>query len=978
LNDMDADPARIDSLLTHAEWLRSLALRLVGDADLADDVVQDTWISALRSPPRVDASARPWLATVLRNLVRQRSREQRSRAERERAAARPEAVAPESDSVARAQSMRRLLDELLRLDEPYRTTLLLRFQEGLDVETVARRQRVTPSSVRSRTTRGLAELRRRLESRDGADWRLALAPLLRTAPWSGAATSGLAIALLGTLTMKKLAVAAVLVVLFAAWAWRAGDPGVATSSESAELTAKLDVGERAETSAAREEPSRPTVDRVALAPMTESARETAASIAAHVVWAANGADAADVNLELLDWTSTNPFSEHRFATTDARGVARFEGLHAGNFTVKIDRADGESVELSNGEQRTLELAIPVGVRVLGRVVDARGAPVAGARVWLSDYGNGSCGSEVTRSAAGGRFTIEHVGEGRSVCAFADGFAPAAQLDVFEGPGGECELTLELGDGAGVLEGVVLDSERNPVPHASILQGNEHAHVRVRSDGGSYRSAPAQRALADAEGRFRIVGVEVGRSPLAVRAGEFAPWRESVEVVATRTSHVEVVLQRAFAVEGVVRTQDGAPVEDARLSVGGYGEFDSSRTRSGADGSFRLNGLSPGSVLVNVAAGARGRASKTLVGTPSETVRWDPVLHANASVAGVVVDEASAPLEGWMVGAIRFGHRGLFLRSATTDAQGRFELTDWPDDAEAIEVREPSNWTSPAAATVPHRPSGEPLRIVVRANDRSTARVRAMVFGPDGAVLRQVDAVLWPDEFNMGANGDYDADTGRLECGPVKPGLYRLSVSAPGLGTLPSARLELAADETRDLGVLRFESPGRVRVRLVGAPALIAEQPHVALRQEGEEFATAIETRDGAGASGILSPGDYDVELLDWRLARRSKRVTVRSGEESEVELDLEPGTSRQLDFRVEDGVSLPPSVRVELRDARGELVESRVTRIGETGELRSFVVGLVLGVYTVDAFASDGRRASATFEVVELDASPTTTVLTLR
>jgi DNA-directed RNA polymerase specialized sigma24 family protein len=65
---------RIDDLLAHREWVRGLAVALARDPSEADDLEQETWLSALRSPPRPDVPARGWLTTVVRNAMRQRSR----------------------------------------------------------------------------------------------------------------------------------------------------------------------------------------------------------------------------------------------------------------------------------------------------------------------------------------------------------------------------------------------------------------------------------------------------------------------------------------------------------------------------------------------------------------------------------------------------------------------------------------------------------------------------------------------------------------------------------------------------------------------------------------------------------------------------------------------------------------------------------------------------------------------------------------
>src|SRR2546425_7016362 len=88
------EPDRIDALLAQAGWIRSLARSLVADPNLADDLVQQTWVAALEHPPGPAKPLKRWLAAVLRNFARQERRGERRRAARESTAARPEATAP--------------------------------------------------------------------------------------------------------------------------------------------------------------------------------------------------------------------------------------------------------------------------------------------------------------------------------------------------------------------------------------------------------------------------------------------------------------------------------------------------------------------------------------------------------------------------------------------------------------------------------------------------------------------------------------------------------------------------------------------------------------------------------------------------------------------------------------------------------------------------------------------------------------------
>ncbi|HET9989462.1 MAG TPA: sigma factor [Kofleriaceae bacterium] len=64
----------VAGILGEAEWLTRLARSLTGSAADADDVVQDTFAAALRSPPDPDRPVRPWLRRVATNIVRMRHR----------------------------------------------------------------------------------------------------------------------------------------------------------------------------------------------------------------------------------------------------------------------------------------------------------------------------------------------------------------------------------------------------------------------------------------------------------------------------------------------------------------------------------------------------------------------------------------------------------------------------------------------------------------------------------------------------------------------------------------------------------------------------------------------------------------------------------------------------------------------------------------------------------------------------------------
>jgi RNA polymerase sigma-70 factor (ECF subfamily) len=210
-----------DEWLAHAQALRRLAASLVGDEHEAHDLVQETWLRASDADldSRREAVRGPWLRTVLRNLVRDRSRERARRAWTERNAARGEELPSSDELVERLEIAQRVAYEVVRLSEPYRTAIHLRYFEGLSPEEIARRSRVPLETVRTRLRRGLAQLRERMDDAYGGKrdaWCVALAALaLRKQPVLATSIAGTLGSIGGILMSAKVLASSALIVLAA-------------------------------------------------------------------------------------------------------------------------------------------------------------------------------------------------------------------------------------------------------------------------------------------------------------------------------------------------------------------------------------------------------------------------------------------------------------------------------------------------------------------------------------------------------------------------------------------------------------------------------------------------------------------------------------------------------------------------------------------------------------------------------------------
>ena len=215
-------PVPIDQLLAHADWVRGLARALTADEASADDVAQETWLAALERPPKSADQPKHWLAVVTRNVARRLIRKRRSDAALERAAAQDEGLLSTDDIVVRAALQQRVVAAVMRLDEPYRSTLLQRFFDRMAPRAIAAAAQIPVETVKTRLKRGLELIRRDLAGefeREGTSWPAALVMLKRLAQPAAPATAAGAIGVLLMTKTAKLAIAAAVVAVAAPTSW---------------------------------------------------------------------------------------------------------------------------------------------------------------------------------------------------------------------------------------------------------------------------------------------------------------------------------------------------------------------------------------------------------------------------------------------------------------------------------------------------------------------------------------------------------------------------------------------------------------------------------------------------------------------------------------------------------------------------------------------------------------------------------------
>ncbi len=151
-------------------------LYLTGNRELAEDLFQEVWMRVMVRGGQYNGQARfeTWLFTIARNLVidQRRKRTMSSLDELVEGASEDDrsmtleiaADGPSPfDQFSRLEDRERIAAALLGVDTLHREVLVLRFQEELSLEEIAKVTQAHLSTVKSRLYRGLAMMKPRLE-----------------------------------------------------------------------------------------------------------------------------------------------------------------------------------------------------------------------------------------------------------------------------------------------------------------------------------------------------------------------------------------------------------------------------------------------------------------------------------------------------------------------------------------------------------------------------------------------------------------------------------------------------------------------------------------------------------------------------------------------------------------------------------------------------------------------------------------------
>ncbi len=937
--------ADVDQLMSEMGWVRRLARGLLNDADAAEDIAQETWLVANQHAPEKDRPIRPWLHRVVVNLVRMRARSDARRSRRELADDTP---IPTSDQLLeRVETQRMLVDEVIALREPYRSTVVLRYVEGLSSAEIARRLEISPAAVRQRLKSALDQLRDRIRAREDGPkrgWIAALVPFANT-------SSHVA---MGALAMKKMIAVVVLLVLLL------GSVAIMRQRRHDEATATTQPVSSSPTFTTFTTPANP---RLQMLP-TWLAQPGAPSrhLAGHVFVADKPAPNVTVRLG-LDLSSPHspapsltpgpPFVEVAKVTTDATGAFDFGILPAANFVVSAEStvaaAASVGVMTANPHIDTAHLILRLGdcsLRVVGTVRDAANS-IGHARINVA-------GLAGTESDANGHYSVCIVrSRYPNMRIEADGYGSVnVQIPSLTG---EFHRDLILVPEA-TISGMVVDEAGSPASAAVVS-----AHA-IQAD--SIDEASNVDAVADESGHFQISGLAPTAYSLAAfsAAGASSMRPRVVALAGTATRNVRLVIAKRARLRGTV-SMAGRAVAGASVSYGNgsSGEWSPTNAATQADGSFVLDGVPFGTISLLV-------QSYDVI-TPSTLV------VAHAEIDGVTIEVSALstihgritrhglPVSGAVVGC------SLQQFSKTTsDGDGNYTLAGVPPGNGVMDANNGKAFTT------------HPI-VVAKANDQTLdleldggGEVRGIVVDEKGVAVASV-FVQFDSHAEDGCTAMTDMN-GMFSCATLvghldyEPAVFPSSTLQHPFA--PASGSSFAAVHIDDGNAL----VGNVRLAIKhdeksihGRVVDIASTPVADARVSiagANEWADQHRTRTAADGSFViddLADGTYDLKARLADGSQADARAIAAGSTNVEIKL-IGPGSINGT----LKGFAQPPWVVAE--DPIGGIGDRQQAVVD--GDHFTFA-GLRPGTYQVQAIV-DGAQGDAVAVLVRANQVSTTTL----
>lgn len=607
--------------------------------------------------------------------------------------------------------------------------------------------------------------------------------------------------------------------------------------------------------------------------------ESGAPVADAVLFASTGAGRRGPEFDAEAWRRVGRSgADGSFAVGFAMGEYMLGACSA-------DHAAAGVLRIGDGDaKQVLVLPWPHGL-VAGIVRDARGAPIAGARVLvrlaaprerrLAD------GTEVSAyapmqecSEADGRFTLPGLEAGEHIIEVQkDGFAPWTQrLSVALGSVQDLAILLRA---EATLAVTVRDAAGEPVPVVSLAVWCGDLDARY----------PTRELLVAADGDCVLRQLPEGR--VRVRATRFGSGRAEQDLTLQAGQQRALALQLVprVGIRGRLVDKDGAAVAGSAVTATDETwdmtqfrdrQQDPFGTVSAEDGSFDLRDLGPYPFRLQARArnGDAVLLAEHVEPGPVQRTFVVPDRGSAATITGKVVGPDGQPVANARVAPWRTGANGA--KGALTDAQGRFELGSLAPGEYTVGISADGLLgmsTSPVAMAVDERRDLGVLQL------QTGARLAVRMLGGDGKEWQQaLPSAFLQTEDNKVYSGNRRKGS-RLVFGPLPACRGTVRLHHSNLVAWPlDVQLVDGEQTTVDLRVqvgvsrrLRFELPKRaadtsLQLRVADAAGRALWNPRIPWPRGQDTVETEVALLPGTwtvtAATDAGERFDGTIEVLD--------------------------------------------------------------------------------------------------------------------
>lgn len=522
----------------------------------------------------------------------------------------------------------------------------------------------------------------------------------------------------------------------------------------------------------------------------------------------------------LTSTTTSRWYDSQSGPTDATGERRFHDVPAGRLKVAAwrtgasgDFAANEFVEIVAGETSELTLRLSGGETMFGRVVDELGRGVADAEIWLSQGNSGPKTSLLAgHSDAQGRFDIPHTMRIQAVGARAPGREPSIQKmpNHLKPEDPELGTRLVLTGLGGTLNGRVVARSGESIAGALVrieCLGPPRAGQPIEVEGG-FNYAPAALMLrTDAQGAFATHTMGSGPFLITARGRETDVATVEAVVASGGQAEVELVVDGAGSMSGVVTDHLGKPVVGADLLVAGadWG-FGLAEATTDEAGRFMLSALQTGLLNVTVVAGRGSQGVEQTVRIHADRdTTWNVSLPAPLTIVGSAFSTDGTALEGFHVRGSASGETGPMAEfQVNVQADGSFVAPNCLDADYDLALHLPGQWVGDPCLQLEAVHAGSvDAEFLLSQASLPTSSLAGSVVDEEGQpvpfrlVLQSHDPVVL-------ISRRFGAPDGTFELPYLPPGQYELSFRAEGFVTAAfDLAPPLAENEVRALPGIRL-------------------------------------------------------------------------------------------------------------------------------------------------------------------------------